>query len=81
MSSEAVHLELTKDEAVVLFEFLSRFEDTERLKILDKAEERSLRTLQGRLESQLVEIFMPNYLELVQQARDRLCGVEVGDAT
>ena len=38
-----VHLELTGDEALVLFEFLARFEDGGTLAIQDQAEERAHR--------------------------------------
>lgn len=66
MSDEGVRLELTEDEALVLFE------DTDRLEVVDEAETRVLWRLQGGLESKLIEAFLPNYLDLIQQARDRL---------
>ncbi|HSQ56911.1 MAG TPA: hypothetical protein VLM40_14315 [Gemmata sp.] len=72
MSPNPVGLTLTNDEALVLFEFLSRFLDTNELKIEDQAEQRALWNLQCLLESRLVEILLPNYRELVDQARNRL---------
>jgi hypothetical protein len=72
MDSDPVALTLTHDEALVLFEFLSRFLDDEHLTLEDQGEERALWKLQGMLESRLVEILLPNYTELVEQARTRL---------
>ena len=68
----SVKVELTGDEALVLFEFLSRFEDQERLVIDDQAEERALWNLHGLLEKQLVGPFDPRYKELLEAARARL---------
>lgn len=69
---DQVRLELTHDEALVLFDFLSRFSDKEVLAIEDQAEERALWNLQCVMEKLLVEPFRSDYGELVQQARDRL---------
>ncbi|MBX3399861.1 MAG: hypothetical protein KF873_14045 [Gemmataceae bacterium] len=69
---EPVRLELTGDEALVLFEFLARFDEDGTLAIRDPAEERVLVRLQGVLEKALVEIFHPAYTELVEAARGRL---------
>ncbi|MFZ5828459.1 MAG: hypothetical protein ACOY3P_00135 [Planctomycetota bacterium] len=69
---EPVHLELTGDEALVLFDFLQRFDDEQTLAIRDQAEERALWNLHCLLQKQLVEIFCPNYDVLLAAARDRL---------
>jgi hypothetical protein len=69
---EPVTIELTGDEALVLFEFLSRFSDTDTLSLEDQAEARALWNLLCLLQKQLVEPFRPNYQELLRQARDRL---------
>ena len=69
---EPVHLELTGDEALVLFEFLARFDDDDTLAIQDQAEERALWNLHCLLQKQLVEIFHPDYKALLAAARDRL---------
>lgn len=60
---------LSKAEALVLFELLSRFEQEEKLTIADAAEERVLWNICGILESALVEPFEPNYRELLERAR------------
>jgi hypothetical protein len=69
-----VRLELTADEALVLFEFLSRYSDSNSLSLVDQAEQRALWNLCCLLESQLVEPFRPDYDALVSAARDRLSG-------
>ena len=69
---QPVQLELTEDEALVLFEFLARFDDSEILSLVDQAEERALWNLHSLLQRQLVEIFDPNYETMVEAARARL---------
>ena len=69
---EPVRLELTGDEALVLFEFLSRFDDENTLVIQDQAEQRARWNLHGKLQKSLVEIFDPDDKVLIAIARDRL---------
>jgi hypothetical protein len=71
-SESPVKLELTLDEAIVLFDFLHRFEDTEKLDLQHPAEELVLWRLSGLLERLLVEPFDRHYAEIVEQARARL---------
>lgn len=70
--SDPVHVDLTSDEAIVLFDFLSRFSETDTLTIADRAEQKTLWNLLGLLEKQLIEPFLPDYQGVLQQARDRL---------
>ncbi|WP_205679059.1 hypothetical protein [Aquisphaera insulae] len=70
--SEPVRLQLTHDEALVLFEFLTRFQDEDSLVIRNQAEQRALWNLQALLETSLVDPFKPDYEALVVAARDRL---------
>ena len=51
---DGIEIKLTGDEAVVLFEFLSRFSDSEQLTIADQAEKRALWNLTCSLEKTLV---------------------------
>lgn len=69
MSDSTVNVALPKVEALVLFEFLSRYAGTGKLEILDQAEQITLWSLLSNLEKTLVEPFMPNYSELLDQAR------------
>lgn len=72
-------IELDEDVALVLFEFLARFDETERLTFEDASEEWALILLHGELERTLVEPFKPDYLALLQAARTRIkqrAGVE-----
>ena len=67
-----IQISLKKDEALVLFEMLSRFSDTDKLSIEHQAEERALWNLNCSLESVLVEPLDENYIKLLQAARERL---------
>jgi hypothetical protein len=68
-----IEIKLTKDEALVLFEFLSRFNQDYHSTIFeDKAEQKPLLTIEGQLEKILVEPFKPDYLDIIKNARNRL---------
>lgn len=69
---ETTSIDLTADEALVLFEFLQRFSESDVLAIQDQAEERALWNLCCLLEKRLVIPFASNYQELLAGARDRL---------
>jgi hypothetical protein len=73
---DAVVVRLTRDEALVLFEWLSRAtnEDALHAATIDAAEVIALNALCALLERELVELFDPNYLELVAAARERIRG-------
>ena len=73
---EKVAIKLTKSEALVLFEFLSRFSNHDKLEIQDQAEERVLWNMCCDLEKALVEPFRPDYGELLQKARIAVRGKE-----
>ena len=72
MDNEMVKIELTKDEAIVLFEFLTRFSDHQKLNVEHQAEKRALWNLQCLLECELSEIFLLDFDKILSQARDRL---------
>ncbi len=73
LKTEIVNLSLTKDEALVLFEFLSRFSESDsKLTIEDQAEERVLWNLCCDLEKILGEPFQENYVELLNHARKKV---------
>jgi hypothetical protein len=67
-----ITVDLTNKEALVLFEFLRRFDDENSYTFADQAEERVLWTLEGILEKQLVEIFSPDYKTLLLAAREEV---------
>jgi hypothetical protein len=67
--AEEVILRLSKKEALVFFEFLSRFSEDKSLAIEDPAEERVLWNLCCDLEKRLSEPLSPQYAELLADAR------------
>ena len=68
--SEPVKFTLSKDEALVLFEFLSRVSDDGDWSVEDSAEIRVLWKLQGLLQKILVEPFEADYGKKIDVARD-----------
>ncbi len=69
---EDVVITLPRTQALVLFEFLSRFSDDKKLEIQDQAEERVLWNVCCDLERVLVEPFRSDYDVLLQRARDTI---------
>ena len=70
-----ITLTITKDEALVLFEFLARFNENEsdRPDIFeDQAEQRVLWNIECLLEEQLEEPFRPEYIDLLHAARNKV---------
>lgn len=65
-------LELSDDEALVLFEWLARLDEKNALPVEDEAEEQVLWKIHGQLEKVLREPFAMNYRELVAAARVRI---------
>lgn len=72
MERLSMKLQLSNDEALVLFEWLARQDEKDSFPVEDAAEEQVLWSLHGQLEKALVEPFGPNYRELVLQARERV---------
>jgi hypothetical protein len=70
--SNEVALRLTRDQAIVLFEWLSREDDKKSLPIVHHAEQIVLWKLEAQLESTLVEPLLPNYHVIVGDARRRV---------
>jgi hypothetical protein len=67
-----IKIEFSKDEALVLFEWLSNFDDLKNKPMMDDAEQKVLWNLEAKLEPLLVEIVKPEYKKLVIEAKERL---------
>jgi hypothetical protein len=68
----SVNLNLSADEALVLFDWLGRFNAGSAPAIEDQAEQRALWNLEALLESALVAPLTPDYDARLKAARDRL---------
>ena len=68
-----ISLTISKDEALVLFEFLTKFNQKEHPEIFeDQAEQKTLWIIDGLLEKQLVETLHSNYKALILRVRNRI---------
>ena len=76
MSEDKVIIELSKSEALVLFELVSRFSNDEKFKIENQAEQQVLWNICCFLERKLAEPFDENYNVLLANARKELSGEE-----
>jgi hypothetical protein len=65
-------LEITEDEAVVLFEFFERFAETDRLELLHPAEYLALQRLSAQIDKTTSAMFDPSYADILAEARTRL---------
>ncbi|MEO6254962.1 MAG: hypothetical protein ABIO79_16745 [Ferruginibacter sp.] len=71
--TQEINLILTKNEALVLFDFLGRFNQKEHNDIFeDQAEQKTLWILEAQLEKQLTEPFRPDYKDIIKEARDKI---------
>jgi len=70
--SNKLKIELTEDEAWVLFELTRRFSETDELTIEDQAEERALWNLCCVFEKSLHQESDIEYKSFIKQCRDRL---------
>lgn len=69
---DEIEIKLTRDEALVLYEFLNRFSETDTLTIEHSSEQRTLWNLTSILESTILEPFDNNYEDLLQAAKENL---------
>jgi hypothetical protein len=71
--NEITSLSLTNDEAIVLFEWLSRFNAEKHPELFeDQAEERVLYDLEAVLEKVIDETFRDDYKDILYEARRRV---------
>jgi len=68
--SQKLVLTLSHNEALVLFDFLARFNEQKQLP--DRAQQQILYNLEAILERQLTEVFSPDYNNLVNSAKHLL---------
>jgi hypothetical protein len=79
MPEQIIHLRFTNAEALVLFDWLVTFDETDAAPPMDSAERKALWRLEGKLEETLVEILSPDYKALLDDARKRLLLAESDD--
>jgi hypothetical protein len=77
-SEDPIQLKLSRAEALVLFEWLHVFDETDLGPPMDSAERSALWRLEGKLEERLVELFAPNYRELLDDARKKVLNIGPG---
>jgi len=73
---ETITVQLTRSEALVLFEWLVRVGSAADLPVEHPSEERVLWRIEGQLENALAEPMAPNYDELLAAARKEVLGSE-----
>ncbi len=72
--NDKVKIELDSNESIVLFEFITRFTDSNISENFyeSRAEEIVLLRLEGGLEKQIDSLFNPNYKSILKKARNNL---------
>ena len=70
--NQKVSLELGVEEALVLFDWLKRFNEKEHQDFEDQSEERILWDLEALLERSLAAPFSNDYDEILQAAREKI---------
>jgi len=73
VNKETINIELSKDEAIVFYEFLGRFNNIENNSIFeDQSEQGVLWDMECILEKKLSEPFRKDYSEIVKVARENV---------
>jgi hypothetical protein len=65
-------LEITEDEAMVLFEFFARFDDTNELQFDHAAEYVALLRLSAQIDKTTPAVFSPDFASQLAAARERI---------
>ena len=76
MNPKKVTIELTNPEALVLFDFLARFNEHDDFLFEDPVEEKVLWDIESTLEKSLIEPLRSDYRLLVKQAREKVRNVD-----
>lgn len=69
-------LKLSREEAIVFYDWLCRYNASENHSFEDQAEQRVLWNMECMLESVLMEPFSPNYREILATAREKIRDAE-----
>jgi hypothetical protein len=77
VNGKSVTIELTKDESLILFEWLSKQSNADRPIGIDRVEQFALDRLLSKFESELVDILDPNFRNILSEARNHLA-VQIG---
>ena len=72
MADDIVRFELSRAEALVMFEWLKRTDAVDALQFEDPSEQRVLWKMEGHLERLLHEPFAENYGSLLDEARRKV---------
>ena len=73
MKKSSINIKLSKEEAIVLLEFLGRVNEKERLGLFeDQSEQRVLWNIECILEKNLSEPFSQDYHDIVKRAREQV---------
>lgn len=72
MSNQIYQVSLSENEALLLFELLSRLDEKELVPIEHPSEQHVLWNIEAQLEKQLPMLFAANYKQLVEEARNEV---------
>lgn len=78
--SNSIHITLSNDEALVLFEFFERCEEQAQFRVRSNAEYLALMGIASQLDKALVTPFQADYLEQLEAAQNRLSFAYEGSA-
>lgn len=74
MYEDQVTLKLSRQEALVLFDWLAERNGREKLHSYDDAQQQVLWTIEGQLEKTLTEVLAPDYKDILTRAKQALLG-------
>ena len=67
-----IQIEISEDEAIVLFEFFERFGEKEEMYFVHPAEYLALMKISGQIDKSTSAMFKENYVEILKKARENI---------
>lgn len=74
-----IQIEISEDEAIVLFEFFERFAEKEKLYFVHPAEYLALMKISGQIDKSTSAMFRKDYGEILKNARENIAEGFEGD--
>ncbi len=77
--ADEINLKISKDDAIVLFDFFERFDEKEKFYFVHPAEYLSLMKISAQIDKSTSAMFSSKYEKLLREARERIIGDFTGD--
>lgn len=74
MAMNKINIEISEDDAIVLFEFFERFDEKEELYFVHPSEYISLMKVSAQIDKGTSAMFDKDYVEILKKSREKIAG-------